>query len=153
MIKNLLDSDEEPVKAEPPTFSSSIFGSGPEVIDIFDTGGDPASETFEPAQSDSPDENRATRRAPLEYTPPTTGQTIRMTGLAWSAGISLFGSIVFMLILGWFADLVLGTSPWGIVAGIVFGAVIGFVQFFRINSEILKTARGSKNGDSDSLLK
>jgi F0F1-type ATP synthase assembly protein I len=43
-----------------------------------------------------------------------------------------------MLILGWFADLLLGTQPWGIVGGIVLGAVIGFFQFFKITSQIFK---------------
>ena len=70
------------------------------------------------------------------YTPDTVEETARKTGLAFSAGIAFFGSIVFMLFLGWLADLLLGISPWGIVAGIVLGAVIGFIQFFRIPSQI-----------------
>ena len=37
-----------------------------------------------------------------------------------------------MLILGWGADLLLGSAPWGIVGGIVLGSLIGFIQFFRI---------------------
>ncbi len=68
----------------------------------------------------------------------TTAETIRQSGLAWSAGIVFFGSIVFMMIFGWFADLLLESSPWGIVGGIVLGAVIGFIQFFRITSQIFK---------------
>lgn len=70
------------------------------------------------------------------YTPDTVEESARKTGLAFSAGIALFGSIVFMLFLGWLADLLLGISPWGIVAGIVLGAIIGFIQFFRITSQI-----------------
>lgn len=70
------------------------------------------------------------------YSPPSEGETIRRTGLAWSAGISFFGAIVFMLFLGWLADLLLGSSPWGLVGGIVLGSVIGFLQFFRITSQI-----------------
>jgi F0F1-type ATP synthase assembly protein I len=151
MIKNLLDSDEDPRAAEQPRDTGGFFGSGPEVIDIFDTGyGDSPGENTQ--GDDQGVKNSVDRPAPLKYTPPNAGQTIRMTGLAWSAGISLFGSIVFMLILGWFADLLFGISPWGIVGGIVFGAVIGFVQFFRINSEILKTAKGNKSDDSDKFL-
>lgn len=67
-----------------------------------------------------------------------------MTGLAWSAGISLFGSIIFLLIIGWFADLLLGSSPWGIVGGIVLGSVIGFIQFFRMNAEIFKRSENDE---------
>ena len=66
------------------------------------------------------------------------GETIRQSGLAYSAAIVLFGSVIFMMTLGWFADLLLGSSPWGIVGGIVLGGIIGFIQFFRITSQIFK---------------
>lgn len=69
--------------------------------------------------------------------PESTAETMRNTGLAWSAAIVFFGSVVFMLILGWFADLLFGSSPWGIVVGIIFGSIIGFMQFFRITSQII----------------
>ena len=72
------------------------------------------------------------------YQSESSDETIRKSGLAYSAAIILFGSIVFTLILGWFADLLFGTAPWGKVGGIVLGAVIGFVQFFRTTSQILK---------------
>lgn len=68
----------------------------------------------------------------------TTDENMRRTGLAWSAATILGGSVVFMLIIGWFFDLVFGSSPWGVVGGIVLGALIGFVQFFRITSQIFK---------------
>lgn len=74
--------------------------------------------------------SRASRESPDE--------TFRKSGLAWSAGIAMFSSIVFMLVLGWLADLLLGTSPWGIVGGIVLGSLIGFVQLFRISSQIFQ---------------
>lgn len=73
-----------------------------------------------------------------EFKPPSASETIRQSGMAYSAAIVLFGSVVFMMILGWFADLLLGTSPWGIVGGIVLGGIIGFIQFFRITSQIFK---------------
>ena len=72
------------------------------------------------------------------YQTESSDETIRKSGLAYSAAIILFGSIVFTLILGWFADLLFGTAPWGKVGGIVLGAVIGFIQFFRTTSQILK---------------
>jgi len=73
-----------------------------------------------------------------DYTPPTTAETIRNSGLAWSAGIVLFGAVVFMMIFGWFADLLLGSSPWGLLGGIILGGIIGFVQVFRISSQIFR---------------
>ncbi|MEP6944807.1 MAG: AtpZ/AtpI family protein [Acidobacteriota bacterium] len=72
----------------------------------------------------------------LPFDPPSTDESVRRSGLAWSAGIVFFGSTAFMLGLGWIADLILGISPWGIVAGIILGAIIGFIQFFRITSQI-----------------
>ncbi len=65
-------------------------------------------------------------------------ETARKTGLALSAGIALFASVTFLLIIGWGFDLLLGTSPWGIVGGIILGSIIGFFQFFRTTSQILK---------------
>lgn len=69
---------------------------------------------------------------------PSMADAVRGSGLAYSAAIVLFGSVVFTMILGWFADLLLGSSPWGIVGGIILGGIIGFIQFFRITSQIFK---------------
>jgi F0F1-type ATP synthase assembly protein I len=90
------------------------------------------------AWSDGPDARKDEPVILSDYSPPSEGETIRQTGLAWSAGISFFGAIVFMLFLGWIADLLLGSSPWGLVGGIVLGSIIGFIQFFRITSQIFQ---------------
>ena len=73
-----------------------------------------------------------------ETQPQSVGETVRQSGLAYSAGIVLFASVAFMLVIGWGADLLLGTSPWGIVGGIIIGGLVGFFQFFRITSQIFK---------------
>jgi F0F1-type ATP synthase assembly protein I len=62
--------------------------------------------------------------------------SIRNAGLAWSAAIGLLSSVVFMMIIGWLVDMLLGSEPIGIVAGICIGAGIGLYQFFRITSKI-----------------
>jgi F0F1-type ATP synthase assembly protein I len=73
------------------------------------------------------------------YEPDPAGETSRRSGLAFSAGIVFFGAVVFMLFLGWIADLLLGSSPWGLVGGIILGSVIGLIQFVRITSSIFNT--------------
>lgn len=77
------------------------------------------------------------------YSPESTAENARRSGLAWSAGIVFFASIAFMLFLGWIADLLLGISPWGLVAGIIIGSIIGFIQFFRISSQIFAKSDNS----------
>ena len=70
------------------------------------------------------------------YEPESQAESARRTGLGYAAGITFFATVAFMLFIGWGADLILGTKPWGIVAGIVLGAVIAFIQFFRITNRI-----------------
>lgn len=82
--------------------------------------------------------NQSSETAQADYNPESKASIIRNSGLAWSAGIAFFGSVIFVLILGWFADLLLGTSPWMAVGGVVLGSIIGFFQLFRITSQILK---------------
>ena len=79
--------------------------------------------------------------APQQFTSVSTDEAVRRSGLAWSAGIVFFSSIAFMLFLGWGADLLLGSSPWGLVGGIVLGSIIGFIQFFRLTSQIFDSKR------------
>ena len=126
MIKNLFGDDDDRYddQPEPPPAKQT---SQRQVLSIFDS--DP-----QDSGENTGNEDFVLSRAE----PETFAETARKSGLAWSAGIAFFASVVFMLILGWGADLVLGTSPWGIVAGIVLGALIGFVQLFRLSSQIFK---------------
>lgn len=77
----------------------------------------------------------------VDYQPESSDETARQGGLAMSAGIVFFSSVAFTLFLGWIADLLLGSSPWGLVGGIVLGSIIGFLQFFRITSQIFTSKR------------
>ena len=90
-------------------------------------------------------EAKETRDEPLlfqtNFKPETPAETIRKSGLAYSAALALIGSVVFMLVIVWVLDSFLGTSPWCLVGGIVLGSVIGFYQFFKITSQILKNDR------------
>ncbi len=77
----------------------------------------------------------------VDFQPESPDETARTSGLAWSAGIVFFSSVAFLLFVGWGADLLLGSSPWGLVAGVVLGSIIGFVQFFRLTSRIFVTKK------------
>lgn len=95
----------------------------------------------EPVVSILDDSSATTEAEPYilsEAEPLSIAETVRKSGLAWSAAIALFGAVIAMLLIGWGADLLFGSSPWGIVIGILIGAAIGFFQFFRITGEILK---------------
>ena len=46
-----------------------------------------------------------------------------------------------MLFIGWVVDWLFQSSPWGIVGGIVVGSILGFVQFFRISSQIFDSKK------------
>jgi F0F1-type ATP synthase assembly protein I len=67
----------------------------------------------------------------------TPGETARKTGLALSAGITLFGSVVVLMTVGYLADRYFNSSPTGLIIGIVAGSIIGFFQFFRLTSQII----------------
>lgn len=71
-----------------------------------------------------------------EYREESPDETARKGGLAMSAGIVFFSSVAFMLFLGWIFDWLFGSSPWGLVGGIILGSIVGFIQFFRISSRI-----------------
>lgn len=72
------------------------------------------------------------------FKPESQAETIRKSGLAYSAGLALAGSVIFLLFIGWILDSFFGTSPWCLVGGIVVGSILGFYQFFRLTSKILK---------------
>lgn len=124
MIKNLLDDDDEP-QPEPPTAPSRPAKK--EVIGLFDS--DDAGNA-----SPGPDEPFTLSR----FEPESIAETARRSGLAWSMGVVFFSAVAFMLVLGWGADLLFGSSPWGVVLGVVLGALIGFIQLFRLSSQIFK---------------
>jgi F0F1-type ATP synthase assembly protein I len=122
MIKNLLgDDDDRSVQVPDPVAPASAARS--QGLGLFD--------------SDQADENAEKEEFVLSRAEPETfAETTRRSGLAWSAGVVFVASVGFMLVIGWGADLLLGSAPWGLVGGIVLGSLIGFVQFFRLTSQI-----------------
>jgi F0F1-type ATP synthase assembly protein I len=126
MIKNLLSDDEPEPQTESQPSRESISRSSSSVQTLFDSSGL------------DDDGGTAEDFVVRNDRPQSSAETFRQTGLAWSAGVAFGGAVIFMLVLGWGADVLLGTSPWGLVGGIVLGSVIGFIQFFRITSQIFK---------------
>ena len=47
------------------------------------------------------------------------------------ASWQLTGSVVLGTLLGWWGDKKLGTSPWLLVGGALFGIGVGFYAFFK----------------------
>ncbi|MBK9527621.1 MAG: hypothetical protein IPO41_04730 [Acidobacteria bacterium] len=98
---------------------------------------DPVEDPQLPPRAWPPDQFGAQAQfVPETYVPDDMDETSRRSGLAYSAGIVFFVSVAFLMLLGWFADLLIGSSPFGLVAGIVIGSMIGFVQFFYISKQI-----------------
>ena len=126
MIKNFLDDENEHASHRETAPAKPIKTSEPTVITLFDSVDG----------ADSPAEAPYTSSSPAQV---STEETIRRTGLAWTVGIVFFSSVIAMLVLGWGADLLLGSSPWGVVIGIVIGSLIAFFQLFRLSSQIFKT--------------
>lgn len=145
MIKSIIDNETSPdsplEKTDEKIDASDIFGI--KTLNSVGEDGQPSELLVQTVEQPPP---------LTDYSPPSAGETVRMTGLAWSAGVSLFGSIVAMMLIGWLIDLLVGSSPWGLIGGIVFGAVIGFIQFFRINSEIFKKEKDKKAAEENSFL-
>lgn len=132
MKENLPGENENQSGATKPEIEAQAFAkeSADEVLDF----------QFEDDYSTSVHQPEVKREAvfQMDFKPESSAETVRKSGLAYAAGITLIGSIVVMLIIGWFIDRLAGTSPWGIVGGIILGSVIGFYQFFRLTSQILK---------------
>ena len=125
-MKNFLDADEDQAAQEPAAGASRPARK--EVIGLFDD------DLERPGPAGSSDEPFILSRSE----PESIAETARKSGLAWSMGVVFFSAVAFMLVLGWGADLLFGSAPWGVVIGVVLGALIGFIQLFRLSSQIFK---------------
>jgi F0F1-type ATP synthase assembly protein I len=95
-------------------------------------------QTEKPDYDDYDEENAEPEFFQPPAEPETAGETARKTGLAFSAGVTLFGSVVVLMTFGYLADRFFNSSPTGLIIGIIAGAGIGFYQFFRLTSQILR---------------
>lgn len=67
--------------------------------------------------------------------PESQAETIRKSSLAYGAVTALIGGILIFMGIGWAIDKYFQTAPWGIVIGIILGAIVGFYQFIRLTSQ------------------
>jgi F0F1-type ATP synthase assembly protein I len=63
------------------------------------------------------------------------GEINRKSSFAYAAAISLFMSVAVFSGFGWLLDRWLGAAPWFLAAGLVVGAIAGFIQFVRLSSK------------------
>lgn len=60
----------------------------------------------------------------------TTRQVHSAVNDGWMHGGSFLSSILAGTLLGYFADMWLGTDPWLVVAGVVLGSYAGFLKMW-----------------------
>jgi F0F1-type ATP synthase assembly protein I len=66
------------------------------------------------------------------------GESYRRAGPYIDASWQLVGSLGLWTAVGWFLDWKLGTRPWLLVTGSLFGIGLGFYLFFRVIADIGK---------------
>ena len=67
--------------------------------------------------------------------PESEAESNRKSSLAYGAVTALVGAILIFMAIGWAIDKYWQIAPWGIVIGIILGAIIGFYQFIRMTSQ------------------
>ena len=60
----------------------------------------------------------------------------------WVAGGAFFGSILSGTLLGYLADLWLGTDPWLVVTGIILGSYSGFMRMWELSKQMEAGPKG-----------
>jgi F0F1-type ATP synthase assembly protein I len=62
-------------------------------------------------------------------------ETNRKSGLAYAAAFTLFACVASFCGLGYLVDTWMGTTPWFLVGGIVFGSAVGLYQFVKLSAK------------------
>ena len=61
-----------------------------------------------------------------------TQENLRRAGPAAAAGYTLLGAIIMLGGIGYAVDAWRGTSPWFLLAGLLLGVVVGFVELAKV---------------------
>ena len=64
------------------------------------------------------------------------GPEFRSSAEGWVASGSFLGSILSGALLGYLADIWLGTDPWLVVIGIVVGSYSGFMRMWQLSKQM-----------------
>lgn len=75
-----------------------------------------------------PEDERST---PLERSLEAFQEGVRKSGPAAMGSYSLIGAIILLGGIGYAVDHWQGTSPWGLLGGLVLGLVVGFYELAR----------------------
>ena len=59
-------------------------------------------------------------------------ENLRQAGPAAMAGYTLLGAIIMLGGIGYVVDARRGTSPWFLLAGLLMGVVVGFIELARV---------------------
>lgn len=71
----------------------------------------------------------------------TTTQVGRAVNDGWMEGGSFVSSILAGMLLGYLADLWLGTEPWLVVIGILAGTYSGFMRLWKYSAKMEEDPR------------
>ena len=58
-----------------------------------------------------------------------------------SLGVQLASTVLVCGAVGYWADIKLGSTPVGVLSGVVIGSVVGMIQFFRTVQRLAKSAQ------------
>lgn len=79
---------------------------------------------------------------------PNTLKALRDAGPFIGLGIQLAAAVVLMFFLGRWLDERWGTTPWMMLAGLLFGTIAGMVHFIRTVRTVDQKKSERKNQDS-----
>lgn len=79
------------------------------------------------ARSTMPDDERRQIRS-LSRSLSRFQDSVQKAGPAQSASYSLIGAIILLGGLGYAFDIWRGTTPWGVLVGLMLGLVVGFYE-------------------------
>jgi ATP synthase protein I len=68
--------------------------------------------------------------------PEVSSPTVTSSAEGWVSGGAFLGSILAGTLLGYLADLWLGTDPWFVVTGIIVGSYSGFVRMWHLSKQM-----------------